>query len=598
MTSRLSDILQTLKGPVVVKIVKGRLDFHGWRTFGEEQCLTLFPPSKQIMVLNSTSYENINEDKTHGHDADRVDNISFLCSKTSEKFNDRHCEGKIFHDISSILGDVPRYLRVEEDFFAFVEDGNMCKMQRVEVGQVLELFEIHYDHSTDNTELYENVRLDGGEILRCRCAELGVEIMLPNSSKVDLVAMSDHNSYTLMDIADRFSFPRSISFSDTALSTSMKKLRKRSELLVASETVEEMLFACELGKTNIEFFDEKLLQCDNVFMSPMSKTDTSNVWVEQCTGCVDSLDTFRCLYTRKKTTLDNGQMLYSVFGMEQNASASNIENDNEGEEEGDGEDYEPMNKIEIPECPPVRQFLRSFENSPASSQNSSRPASLQSVQSSRSSGSRSSAGEDHGGSYVHIHVDHYPTPMQDNSLSPSESSEMKVASSLNSQTNVNTSEPDDVSNPIAQTTVDAVVMDDASHPNTQAKLTIPDAEDASSPTTQARVAIPEAEEAWSPINVATITSPVTDQASSLVTQDRSTTENDVNEIQNMGVSELCQFLQSFKLNNFAKVCETEMVDGEFLSSLSDEELKSEPFNLKDFDLKKFTKLKSGWRPRM
>ena len=81
-------------------------------------------------------------------------------------------------------------------------------------------------------------------------------------------------------------------------------------------------------------------------------------------------------------------------------------------------------------------------------------------------------------------------------------------------------------------------------------------------------------------------------------QDIPTAEQADESIECMGVGKLCEFLRKFKLDEFAAICENEMIDGEFLSTMSDEDLKADPFNMKTFDLKKFTRLKGGWRPKL
>ena len=81
-------------------------------------------------------------------------------------------------------------------------------------------------------------------------------------------------------------------------------------------------------------------------------------------------------------------------------------------------------------------------------------------------------------------------------------------------------------------------------------------------------------------------------------QEIPTAEQEDESIECMGVAKLCDFLRKFKLDEFASICENEMIDGEFLSTMSDEDLKADPFNLKAFDLKKFTRLKDGWRPKL
>ncbi|XP_061167669.1 uncharacterized protein LOC133176573 [Saccostrea echinata] len=66
-------------------------------------------------------------------------------------------------------------------------------------------------------------------------------------------------------------------------------------------------------------------------------------------------------------------------------------------------------------------------------------------------------------------------------------------------------------------------------------------------------------------------------------------------LENLGVEALCSLLREYKLDKLADVCKDEKVDGNFITCLTEDDLKDEPFSLGNFQIKKLNKLKSGWR---
>ncbi|XP_063403177.1 uncharacterized protein LOC134687106 [Mytilus trossulus] len=67
-------------------------------------------------------------------------------------------------------------------------------------------------------------------------------------------------------------------------------------------------------------------------------------------------------------------------------------------------------------------------------------------------------------------------------------------------------------------------------------------------------------------------------------------------LKDMSVEELVACFRFCKLDILADLCEKEAFDGNIFGSLSDEQLQSEPFNLRPVDLIKVQSVKNGWRP--
>lgn len=68
-------------------------------------------------------------------------------------------------------------------------------------------------------------------------------------------------------------------------------------------------------------------------------------------------------------------------------------------------------------------------------------------------------------------------------------------------------------------------------------------------------------------------------------------------IKDMGRQKLYQCLKFCGLPAFADQCEQEGIDGSFVAEMEDEELTDEPYFLKKHELRKFHRIKEGWRPK-
>ena len=310
MAEILGDLLRHVKYPVVIKIVDGCLTVPKWLSFGKGKCLTVFPPSQQIDVR---SHE---EEGDFSDVPSAISGSCFLNSSTSLTFYDIHCEGKQYTSIYVLADDFPRFVQADDDFFAFTEDESQCRMHKVEKGQILELCEILFDQSVEHEELYTNVRGPRGEILRCKFSGSTQEIVLPASLKTTLTAVKDRNKYTLNDIAERFSFPRKLLPVDIEIQRSLQNLRKCDTVNASSSTDHDMVFLCELGKTNFEMYDDTLMQCKDTVVTPLSSLNVDDVNVEVIRGAVDSLETFGCLFADRQALSESGLHSYCLYGTE------------------------------------------------------------------------------------------------------------------------------------------------------------------------------------------------------------------------------------------------------------------------------------------
>ena len=64
----------------------------------------------------------------------------------------------------------------------------------------------------------------------------------------------------------------------------------------------------------------------------------------------------------------------------------------------------------------------------------------------------------------------------------------------------------------------------------------------------------------------------------------------------MSSTQLSELLKTCKLDRFADTCFEEIIDGEIFMELTDDMLKDEPFQLKQYEILKVNKIKKGWKP--
>jgi len=69
-------------------------------------------------------------------------------------------------------------------------------------------------------------------------------------------------------------------------------------------------------------------------------------------------------------------------------------------------------------------------------------------------------------------------------------------------------------------------------------------------------------------------------------------------LSNLSVSEIVDVLNGQNFQKLAKICQEHTIDGKFLMTFSDEDLRNEPFNLTGFEIKKIEWLKKGNLPKV
>jgi hypothetical protein len=65
----------------------------------------------------------------------------------------------------------------------------------------------------------------------------------------------------------------------------------------------------------------------------------------------------------------------------------------------------------------------------------------------------------------------------------------------------------------------------------------------------------------------------------------------------MSYTQLSELLKTCTLDRFADTCVEQSIDGEIFMELTDDMLKDEPFQLKQFEILKVNKIKKGWKPK-
>jgi hypothetical protein len=65
----------------------------------------------------------------------------------------------------------------------------------------------------------------------------------------------------------------------------------------------------------------------------------------------------------------------------------------------------------------------------------------------------------------------------------------------------------------------------------------------------------------------------------------------------MSYTQLSELLKTCTLDRFADTCVEQSIDGEIFMELTDDMLKDEPFQLKQFEILKVNKIKQGWKPK-
>ncbi|XP_046544787.1 uncharacterized protein LOC124254989 isoform X2 [Haliotis rubra] len=74
-------------------------------------------------------------------------------------------------------------------------------------------------------------------------------------------------------------------------------------------------------------------------------------------------------------------------------------------------------------------------------------------------------------------------------------------------------------------------------------------------------------------------------------------DEEAKDFKSLSISELECLLQTCGMQDLAKVCRQENLDGCLLCSFSDKLLKAKPFKLDNYRLQKLNSIKSGWRPK-
>lgn len=69
-------------------------------------------------------------------------------------------------------------------------------------------------------------------------------------------------------------------------------------------------------------------------------------------------------------------------------------------------------------------------------------------------------------------------------------------------------------------------------------------------------------------------------------------------VSQMSVKELVNCLRQCALSNLADLCDEHKVDGQFFMDIEEEDLREAPYNLNGMEIRKFKKMKKGWRPRI
>lgn len=567
----LLDAITKFKFPLRIQLLEDLKSLNDGQVINAGEIITIYGFARQLLVTTgSLEHPTADNDESDEYVNMKPERKVYIPENCCEKLKDVHCNGKIYEDVGKIKEQMPRFLKAERDFFVFYVDEDKG-MARIKKGDILEFVRVI---DTGNPGAYHNISCSQNEKNLVIYRSEGEEIILTENKSLKLICIADDNAYSTTELLDNFSFPRKMLFVNSDLQDKFENFTNISQQVILDLTEKPRLFfTSELQSPFTNTVSYKISLFQNVNLLCLCIKLISRIQVEIVQEAAGGNGVFELLFAKENENKDKKQGNFTTFEIYGKFLSEKLEN----------------SEIEIPPLPNSRKHTskNKLESQPnyetifPPKGNTKADNNKTALVSPDKSLAKKAKSFQHEGNVHKV-------------LSQPGEEEQPVFSNVNENQNAKRS-----SNSCRTS---QSVQEFNSHKGKSENvplrhsLSVPNKKKQPFLRTENQHELPQTtQEKQDNLTVSVDKAKEEKKDNNIMTKDDNV--EIMGNIKDMGKKGLYHCLTFCGLPAFAEQCRLENLDGSFVSEMEDEELTDEPYFLKKHELRKFHRIKEGWRPK-